>query len=136
MSGLAFGRLDGYLRGFIDLVYEHQGRWHVLDWKSNHLGWSATDYGPQSVRRAMDEQGYHLQYLLYTLALHRYLKQRLHGYDYDTHFGGVNYLFVRGVRPTWTNADGLAAGVFFDRPKRQAIEALDALLGHRERATA
>ena len=136
VSGLAFGRLDGYLRGFIDLVYEHQGRWYVLDWKSNHLGWSAADYGQQPVRRAMDEQGYHLQYLLYTVALHRYLKQRLRGYDYDTYFGGVHYLFVRGVRPTWTNADGSAAGVFFDRPKRQAIEALDALLGHRERAAA
>jgi len=136
VSGLAFGRLDGYLRGFIDLVYEHQGRWHVLDWKSNHLGWSAADYGPQAVRRAMDEQGYHLQYLLYTVALHRYLKQRLRGYDYDTHFGGVSYLFVRGVRPTWTNRDGSPAGVFFDRPKRQAIEALDVLIGNRERATA
>ena len=102
VSSLAFGRLDGYLRGFIDLVYEHQGRWHVLDWKSNHLGWRAADYDQQAVRRAMDAQGYHLQYLLYTVALHRYLKQRLRGYDYERHFGGVHYLFVRGVRPTWT----------------------------------
>ncbi|HEY0884465.1 MAG TPA: exodeoxyribonuclease V subunit beta [Ramlibacter sp.] len=136
VSSLAFGRLEGYLRGFIDLVYEHQGRWHVLDWKSNHLGSSAADYGPQSVHRAMDAQGYHLQYLLYTVALHRYLKQRLRGYDYDWHFGGVHYLFVRGVRPGWTSADGSPAGVFFDRPAREAIEALDALLGHREGALA
>lgn len=136
VSGLAFGRLDGYLRGFIDLVYQHQGRWHVLDWKSNHLGWRAADYDGVRLRRAMDAQGYHLQYLLYSVALHRYLKQRLRGYDYERHFGGVHYLFVRGVRPTWTNADGSPAGVFFHRPERAAIEAIDALLGHREGALA
>ena len=136
VSGLAFGRLDGYLRGFIDLVYEHQGRWYVLDWKSNHLGWRAADYESANLRRAMDEQGYHLQYLLYTVALHRYLKQRLRDYDYDRHFGGVHYLFIRGVRPAWMQADGSAAGVFFDRPERDAIEALDASLGHREGALA
>ena len=136
VSGLAFGRLDGYLRGFIDLVYEHQGRWYVLDWKSNHLGERAADYASANLRRAMNEQGYHLQYLLYTVALHRYLKQRLRGYDYERHFGGVHYLFIRGVRPAWTQPDGSAAGVFFDRPKREAIEALDALLGQREGAPA
>jgi exodeoxyribonuclease V beta subunit len=129
IGALGFPRLQGYLRGFIDLVYRHQGRFYLLDWKSNHLGWSAGDYGAQSLRRAMDEQGYHLQYLLYTVALHRYLRQRLRGYDYDRHVGGVNYLFVRGVRPAWTQADGSAAGVFFHQPKRAAIAALDALLG-------
>lgn len=136
VSGLAFGRLEGYLRGFIDLVYERHGRWHVLDWKSNHLGWRAADYDSANLRRAMDEQDYQLQYLLYTVALHRYLKQRLRGYDYERHFGGVHYLFVRGVRPGWTQPDGSATGVFFDRPKREAIEALDAVLGHREGALA
>ena len=136
VSGLAFGRLDGYLRGFIDLVYEHNDRYYVLDWKSNHLGGRAADYDSANLRRAMDEQGYHLQYLLYTVALHRYLQQRLRGYDYERHFGGVHYLFIRGVRPTWTQPDGSAAGVFFDRPKREAIEALDALLGQREGALA
>ena len=82
----------------------------------------------------MQEQGYHLQYLLYTVALHRYLRQRLRGYDYDQHVGGVNYVFLRGVRPAWTQADGSAAGVFFHKPQREAIEALDALLGEGGRA--
>jgi exodeoxyribonuclease V beta subunit len=132
IAALGFPKLQGYLRGFIDLVYQHQGRFHLLDWKSNHLGWSAADYGAEPLRRAMDEQGYHLQYLLYTVALHRYLGQRLRGYDYDQHVGGVNYLFLRGVRPAWTQADGSAAGVYFHRPQREAIAALDALLGHRE----
>jgi len=132
VGALGFGRLEGYLRGFIDLVYQHQGRFYVLDWKSNHLGWSAADYGPEPLRRAIQEQGYHLQYLLYTVALHRYLRQRLRGYDYDQHIGGVNYLFLRGVRPAWTQADGTASGVYFHRPERAAIAALDALLGQGE----
>ena len=135
-GALAFGRLEGYLRGFIDLVYKHQGRFHVLDWKSNHLGWSAADYAAAKIADAMAQQGYQLQYLLYTVALHRYLRQRLQGYDYEKHFGGVSYLFVRGVRPAWTNADGSAAGVYFHRPSLAVIEELDALLGMREGALA
>ncbi|MEO8655109.1 MAG: 3'-5' exonuclease [Ramlibacter sp.] len=134
VGALGFGRLAGYLRGFIDLVYQHQGRFYVLDWKSNHLGWSAADYGAESLHRAIQEQGYHLQYLLYTVALHRYLRQRLRGYDYDQNVGGVNYVFLRGVRPAWSQSDGSAAGVFFHKPKREAIEALDALLGEGGRA--
>lgn len=136
VEALAFGRLEGYLRGFIDLVYEHEGRFHVLDWKSNHLGFGAGDYAAEPVARAMAQQGYHLQYLLYTVALHRYLRQRLRDYDYERHVGGVSYLFVRGVRPAWTNADGSAAGVYFHRPTVEVIEALDALLGAREGAPA
>jgi exodeoxyribonuclease V beta subunit len=136
VDGLAFGRLEGYLRGFIDLVYQHQGRFHVLDWKSNHLGFRAGDYSAAQVADAMAQQGYHLQYLLYTVALHRYLRQRLRDYDYERHVGGVSYLFVRGVRPTWTNADGSAAGVYFHRPSLAVIEELDALLGVREGALA
>jgi exodeoxyribonuclease V beta subunit len=136
VDGLAFGRLEGYLRGFIDLVYQHQGRFHVLDWKSNHLGFRAEDYSAAKVADAMAQQGYHLQYLLYTVALHRYLRQRLRDYDYERHVGGVSYLFVRGVRPTWTNTDGSAAGVYFHRPSLAVIEELDALLGVREGALA
>ncbi len=134
VGALAFGRLTGYLRGFIDLVYRHQGRFHVLDWKSNHLGWSAADYGAGPLRRAMDEQGYHLQYLLYTVALQRYLKQRLRGYDYDQHMGAVHYLFIRGVRPAWSQVDGSFAGVYSHRPERAVIAALDDLLGQGGRA--
>jgi exodeoxyribonuclease V beta subunit len=136
VDALAFGRLEGYLRGFIDLVYEHQGRFHVLDWKSNHLGFRTEDYAVAKVADAMAQQGYHLQYLLYTVALHRYLRQRLRDYDYERHVGGVSYLFVRGVRPSWTNADGSAAGVYFHRPSLAVVEELDALLGAREGALA
>jgi exodeoxyribonuclease V beta subunit len=132
---LSFDTLTGYLRGFIDLVIEHAGRFHILDWKSNHLGDTPAHYGRAAMARAMDEQGYHLQYLLYSVALHRYLRLRLAGYDYERHFGGVLYLFVRGVRPGWTGPDGAPAGVWTHRPSLQTIEAISALLdGTREAA--
>ncbi|MBP6777924.1 MAG: PD-(D/E)XK nuclease family protein, partial [Piscinibacter sp.] len=131
--GLAAPRLDfatlrGYLKGFIDLVVEHDGRYFVVDWKSNHLGDRAADYGAAPMAAAMAAQGYHLQALLYAVALDRLLAQRLAGYDAATHFGGVLYLFVRGVRPNWTQADGRPSGVHFARPSAQALARAAALL--------
>ena len=124
---LQFGRLDGYLRGFIDLVFEHGGRYYLLDWKSNHLGETPADYADAALARTMAQQGYHLQALLYALALHRHLGQRLPGYRYERHFGGALYLFVRGVRPGWTQADGHATGVHLQRPPLALLQALSAL---------
>lgn len=125
---LVFDDMNAFLNGFIDLVFEHDGRFYVLDWKSNVLGVQRENYGPVSVAAAMAEHGYHWQYLLYTVALHRFLSLRLPDYDYDRHVGGALYLFVRGVRPNWRNDDGTPAGVFFDRPDRSVIEAIDRLL--------
>ena len=120
--------LQGYLRGFIDLVFEDQGRFYILDWKSNHLGLNPADYAPARLALAMNEHSYHLQYLLYSVALHRYLAYRLPDYRYAQHFGGVLYLFVRGVRPGWVNASGQALGVFAHRPQEAVVEDLSALL--------
>ena len=135
---LGFGTLDGYLRGFVDLIVEHEGRFHIIDWKSNHLGRTPAAYAAAPVARAMREHRYHLQYLLYTVALHRYLQRRLPGYRYDDHVGSAMYLFVRGVRPAWLAADGGALGVHADRPPRQLIERLSDLFAGRvtERETA
>jgi exodeoxyribonuclease V beta subunit len=129
VPSLTFGALEGYLKGFIDLVFEHQGQYFILDWKSNHLGYTAMDYGGAPLARAMADHGYHLQYLLYALALDRYLQLRVPSYRYDTHFGGVLYLFVRGVRPTWLRVGDEAPGVFFHRPAAETIRALNQLLG-------
>ena len=126
---LTFNNLEGYLKGFIDLTFEHQGRFYILDWKSNHLGYESKDYAATPIEGAMIEHGYHLQYLLYTVALDRYLKRRVADYSYETHFGGVLYLFVRGVRPTWKNDDGKAAGVLFHRPALDTVRQLNGLLG-------
>ncbi len=124
---LDFKDLAGYLKGYIDLVFEHDGRYWVLDWKSNHLGDTPQDYAPARLEAAMQAHGYHLQHLLYTLALHRHLQRSLPGYDYAHHFGGVLYLFVRGVRPHW-QLDGQPCGVFHHRAAEADILALDRLV--------
>lgn len=124
---LLFSQLDGYLRGFIDLVFEHAGRFYIADWKSNHLGNRRENYAAAAVEQAMEQHGYHLQYLLYAVALHRYLRHRRGDYRFDDHFGGVYYLFVRGVRPNWQDGGGNPCGVYRHRPQRALIERLDAL---------
>ena len=121
--------LQAYLKGFIDLVIEHNGRYFLIDWKSNHLGDRMADYGPEPLKRCMLEHRYHLQYLIYTLALDRYLRLRVKNYCYENHFGGVFYLFIRGVRPHWHNTDRSPTGVFYRRPKTEPIARLDRLFG-------
>ena len=124
-----FEVLQGHLKGFIDLVFEHAGRWYVLDWKSNHLGDTAAHYGDASVQAAMDLHDYSLQAMLYQLALHRFLARRLSGYAPERHLGGALYLFVRGVRPGWVQPGGSPSGVWHRRPSRAALDDLAAALG-------
>lgn len=113
------GQLNGMLKGFIDLVFEHEGRFHVLDYKSNWLGASDEAYRDETMQAAVLAHRYELQYLFYLLALHRLLKVRLPDYDYDRHVGGALYLFLRG-------SGAPSRGVFAARPPRAVIEALDA----------
>ncbi|QSR45249.1 exodeoxyribonuclease V subunit beta [Aeromonas dhakensis] len=115
---LSFATVQGMLKGFIDLVFEWQGRWYLLDYKSNHLGMSPADYSRPALEQAMVEHRYDLQYQLYSLALHRLLSLRLPGYDFDQHFGGVFYLFLRGMPQ---------GGIFHTRPSRELVLGLDRL---------
>jgi exodeoxyribonuclease V beta subunit len=108
-------QVHGYLKGYVDLVFEHDGRWYIIDWKSNHLGNTAGEYDQDSLWRAMVDHHYVLQYHLYCAALHRFLKVRQDGYDYDKHFGGVFYAFVRGIDGTGDN------GWYFDRPSEALV---------------
>jgi exodeoxyribonuclease V beta subunit len=121
---LRFADMHGMLSGAIDLVFAHGGRYYVADFKSNHLGSRFADYDRAGMERAIVTHRYDLQYTLYALALVRLLRARLgDAFDYDRHIGGVYYLFLRGIR----GASGPANGVFFTRPARALIEALDAL---------
>jgi len=117
-------QMCGYLTGFIDLICAFPGsgasRYYVMDYKTNSL----PDYSPDNLTHAMREHNYGLQYWIYTVVLHRYLQTRLPDYDYETHFGGVRYLFVRGMRP-----DQPMSGVYQDRPDLERVEALAALFG-------
>jgi exodeoxyribonuclease V beta subunit len=108
----------------MDLVCRHGERWYLLDWKSNHLGNRVEAYGPDPLAAEMGRSLYPLQYLLYTVSLDRYLRLRVPDYDYDRHFGGVRYLFLRGVN----GAAGPEYGVFSDRPHRALVAELAELL--------
>ena len=123
LNRLDFYSLSGFMKGFIDLVYEYQGRYYVVDYKSNFLGEEQSDYGKEQLDEAMISHDYPLQYLIYSLALHRYLKLRLPDYDPEQHLGGVYYLFLRGMKPEWGQT-----GVFADRPSTDLLTAFDAYL--------
>ncbi|MDQ8173061.1 MAG: UvrD-helicase domain-containing protein [Gemmatimonadota bacterium] len=113
----------GYLTGSIDLAFEHEGRWHVLDWKSNWLGANDADYTPDALGHAMHAAHYTLQYHVYLLALHRHLRARQPGYDPARHWGQVTYAFLRGI--------GAAPGEgwFTDTPTPALLYALDRAVG-------
>ncbi|MBR9882768.1 MAG: exodeoxyribonuclease V subunit beta [Oceanospirillales bacterium] len=121
------GQLNGMLKGFIDLIFEHQGRYWVADYKSNWLGPNSQSYTHQAMSDAILHKRYDMQYLLYTLALHRLLKSRIPGYaddpvtGYEQHVGGALYLFLRGID------EPQHRGAFIDRPPVELILALDAL---------
>ncbi len=121
---LPLGSISGYLRGYIDLVFEHGGRWFVVDYKTNDRGPRVEDYRPAALLGDMQRHHYVLQYHLYVVAVHRYLQQRLAGYQYGRDFGGAFYLYVRGMAPRYEPG----CGVFFDRPDESLIRALSEFL--------
>ncbi|MBF0213870.1 MAG: exodeoxyribonuclease V subunit beta [Magnetococcales bacterium] len=118
--GVADQTLHGMLKGFMDLVFEHRGRYFVLDYKSNQLGPDDRAYSREGMCAEMLHARYELQYVLYLFALHRHLQARLPDYDYDRHMGGAIHWFVRGICSP-------GQGLFVDRPPRSLFEELDAL---------
>ncbi|MPS95863.1 exodeoxyribonuclease V subunit beta [Comamonas sp.] len=118
--------LHGMLMGFADLVFHHDGRYWVLDYKTNHLGLDGAAYAPQSLEQAMLQHRYDVQAALYLLALHRLLQSRLGAaYDPREQLGGALYFFLRGL-------DGEAAGMHVLKPPLALLQALQALLGGSE----
>jgi exodeoxyribonuclease V beta subunit len=117
---LHFAPTRGFMKGFIDLVFEHRGRYYLIDWKSNRLGAVPEDYHHRRLGPAMGSHRYDLQYHLYTVALHQYLRRRVPGYDYTRDFGGACYVFLRGV----SRNHGSDYGLFCDRPEPRLVQAL------------
>ena len=126
MERLQFVPVKGFMKGFMDMVFRFQDRFYLVDWKSNFLGTRVEDYGRASLNQAMVDAHYVLQYHIYTLALHQYLCIRLPEYDYEKHFGGVYYIFLRGVDRDM----GPDYGIYRDRPSLALVEALkEGLIG-------
>ncbi|MDX1587809.1 MAG: UvrD-helicase domain-containing protein [Oleiphilaceae bacterium] len=113
--------LKGMLHGFVDLIYQWQGRYYVVDYKSTFLGDRLRDYQEPRLTESMEKSYYDLQYLLYSLALHRYLRTRIPDYDPARHLGGVEYLYLRGLSPQ------TQGGVFHRPADLDALNALDRL---------
>ena len=120
---LQFQLINGFMNGFIDLVFEHNERFYFADWKSNWLGPTTRAYHAAALAREMERNFYFLQLSLYSVALHRYLRVRQPGYDFEQHFGGAFYVFLRGLDPAQPEN-----GVYFQRPSRAFIENLSRIL--------
>lgn len=125
-----FEQLNGMLKGFIDLTLQYQGKFYVLDYKSNYLGADFTDYHGEAMASAMQEHDYYLQAILYTVALHRWLKNNKSDYAYAEHIGGAFYTFLRGM-----HSEKPGNGVFYLLPAQALIDDLDALFDGRYQPT-
>ena len=114
------------MKGFMDLVFQWRDRFYLVDWKSNFLGSRTEDYDQATLTRVMKKEFYILQYTIYTLALDQYLRRRMPGYCYEKHFGGVYYIFLRGLDAKM----GPDFGIYRDVPPPELISALrEGLMG-------
>lgn len=114
--------LEGFIKGYVDCIVKIYDKFYILDYKSNALSAFGYDFSQQNIEKEIGKSRYDLQYILYTLAIHRYLKFRLgNNYDYDKDFGGIAYLFLRGMNGTSNS------GVYFEKPSKQLIEEMDLL---------
>ena len=116
-------KIKGVMNGKMDLFFRHNGKYYILDWKSNFLGFTLDDYQKTNVEEAMTDSNYHLQYLIYTMASRLYLKNRIPDFNYDIHFGGVVYLFLRGIR----NVEN-SGGIFTEKPTVEVLDRLENLI--------
>jgi len=120
----SYTSLKGMMHGFIDLVFEQNGKYYVCDYKSSYLGDNFCDYSHQALRNNIEQNYYDLQYLIYSLALHRYLKQNLATYNIEEHFGGIYYLYLRGMTDDVLHQ---GTGVYYRQITSAELNQLDAL---------
>jgi len=126
--------LQGMMHGFIDLIFQWQGKFYIVDYKSTHLGNYPGDYEQSALQKNVRDNYYDLQYLLYSLALHRYLKIRQKDYDPGLHFGGVHYLYLRGMMSELSIQEKTKKqsvnGVFSTHISPELLNELDALFSN------
>ncbi len=116
--------IHGYMTGFIDLIFRDKNKYYIIDWKSNKLNGIPEDFTIKGLKQEISKHYYFLQYLIYTVAVDKYLQTHIKNYDYDTHFGGVYYIFLRGV----DSFESSNKGVFFDKPDKKYIKELAGIL--------
>ncbi len=124
LQRIHFSPEQGFMKGFIDTVIQWRGQYFLIDWKSNHLGHDADAYAPNVLEDRMVDDDYFLQYHLYAIALNRLLSQKIQGYRYERYFGGVFYIYLRGL----TDDPRSPSGLFFAKPDGKLISELDRLM--------
>lgn len=112
--------LSGFMKGFIDLIFRFENKYYILDYKSNFLGDKIDDYSQVHLQEAIKSHNYDLQYHIYSVALIRFLKNRISDFSYEENFGGVYYLFLRGLKN-----DNPDSGVYFDKPSYNVLKNLE-----------
>lgn len=120
---LGEAKISGLLKGFIDMVFEKDGKFYIIDWKSNFLGDSLDAYDQESMQAAMKAANYDLQYHLYAVALCSFLKSRVKDFSYEKHFGGGFWVFLRGCRK------GKHSGICHQLPNIEVHSRLFDILG-------
>lgn len=121
LEKLSFPLVKGYMKGFIDLVFRVDGRFFIIDWKSNDLGPGIDHYHQSRLGEVMESHSYHLQSYLYSLALHRHLSTQLEGYRPEKHLGCIYYIFIRGIAPE----HGAEYGIYASRPSPEAMKMME-----------
>ena len=119
-DNLLFAPAKGFMKGYMDMVFHHEGRFFLVDWKSNYLGSRMEDYGKASLYEIMEKESYILQYHLYVLALHQFLRLKNMSYNYNDSFGGIFYIFIRGV----DDSKSPGSGIYYDLPDIALINRL------------
>lgn len=107
---------SGMMYGIIDLFFRYNGKYYILDWKSNHIGNNVSEYGKDNLHKAMIANSYNLQSYIYTVVAVRFLKQNLKDFDYARDFGGSIYVFLRGART------GEVFGIYTSKEDQTKIE--------------
>jgi exodeoxyribonuclease V beta subunit len=112
---------SGIMTGFIDLVFCHNKKYYICDYKTNLISLNMKEYNVTNMEQEIAKHRYDLQYAIYSVALHRHLQQSLPSYDYQIHFGGIYYFFVRAMRKQNKNLEG----IYFYRFTQEQVEYLD-----------
>jgi len=128
-DGLLFSKMNsdsvnGYMNGFIDLIFRHGGRYYIIDWKSNKLDGTPGGFNQKGMIAEMAKHFYFMQYLIYTAALDKFLRTRIADYSYEKDFGGIYYIFLRGADDNQESH----RGIFHDRPDELTVKSLSRLL--------
>lgn len=127
LPDLKKSNFKGFMNGSLDLVAkfvtETGPKFYMIDYKSNYLGNSYSRYTQQKILKSIFESRYDVQILFYSLALYRFLKTSLPNFSYENDFGGVMYLYLRGMN----SFDARSSGQFYVKPSEALIERLDKL---------